>query len=329
MFDETMTASSISEMLSSLPEDSSTNVMKKLTEKGEYVLLDSTAIFSRSENLSFLELGHNSKGMHLPQINVMMLFSSTRTMPTFVRILPGSIADVSAMANTIDMAGVERCVIVADKGFFSADNVDKLKKRHLSYIIPLRRNSSLIPEPEHFMGVFSYDGKPVKYWKRENDVYMFEDPVLKIQEEKDFLLRIQENKRSKKQYDENEINFGKLYLLSDLNEEPERIYRLYKQREYVEYAFNVYKNDLEVDRSYLGDDHMLFSYMFLNLLSLYLHFQILNMLDGKYSVRDVLLILSRIKMYQMEKSEIMSEIPKKANDLVTKLKIDLNMLRKN
>ncbi|MHB1648914.1 MAG: IS1634 family transposase, partial [Thermoplasmataceae archaeon] len=65
------------------------------------------------------------------------------------------------------------------------------------------------------------------------------------------------------------------------------------------------------------------------LLSLYLHFQILNMLDGKYSVRDVLLILSRIKMYQMEKSEIMSEIPKKAKDLVSYLKIDLSILRKN
>ncbi len=172
-------------------------------------------------------------------------------------------------------------------------------------------------------------GKPVKYWKRENDVYVFEDPVLRSEEEKDFLLRIEENKRSKKQYDENEINFGKLYLFSDLNEEPERIYRLYKQREYVEYAFNVYKNDLEADRSYLGDDHMLFTYMFLNLLSLYLHFQILNILDGKYSVRDVLLILSRIKMYQMEKSEIMSEIPKKAKDLVSYLKIDLSILRKN
>ena len=69
--------------------------------------------------------------------------------------------------------------------------------------------------------------------------------------------------------------------------------------------------------------------MFLNLLSLYLHFQILNMLDGKYSVRDVLLILSRIKMYQMEKNEIMSEIPKKAKDLVSYLKIDLSILRKN
>ena len=258
----------------------------------------------------------------------MMLFSATRTMPTFVRILPGSIRGVSAMAKTIDMAGVEKCVIVADKGFFSADNVNKLKKKHLSYIIPLRRNSSLIPEPDHFTGVFMYDGKPVKYWKRENDVYIYEYPVLKSEEEKDYLIRIEENRRNRKQFDENEVNFGKLYLLSDLNEEPERIYRLYKQREYVEYAFNVYKNDLEADRSYLRDDHMLFTYMFLNLLSLYLHFQILNIIDGKYSVRDVLLILSRIKMYRMEKSEIMSEIPKKSRELVEKLEIDLDMLCK-
>ncbi len=328
IMDESMSPDSLSRMLSSLPEDQSIRVMRRLTENGEYVLMDSTAVFSRSENVSFLEVGHNSKGMHLPQINVMMLFSSTRTMPTFVRILPGSIGDVTAMPETIDMAGVEKCVIVADKGFFSADNIKALKKNHLSYIIPLRRNSSLIPEPEHFMNVFLYDGKPVKYWKRENDVYMFEDPILKSEEEKDFLLRIGENKRSRKQYDENEINFGKLYLLSDLTEEPERIYRLYKQREYVEYAFNVYKNDLQADRSYLRDNHMLFTYMFLNLLSLYLHFQILNMIDGKYSVRDVLLILSRIKMYSMERGEIMSEMPKKAKDLVSDLKIDLGILRK-
>lgn len=51
---------------------------------------------------------------------------------------------------------------------------------------------------------------------------------MKPEEEKDFLLRIEENKRSNKQYDENEIHFGKLYLLSDLNVDHKRIYRLYK-----------------------------------------------------------------------------------------------------
>jgi Transposase len=103
---------------------------------------------------------------------------------------------------------------------------------------------------------------------------------------------------------------------------------LYKEREYVEYAFNVYKNDLETDRSYIRDDHMLSSYMFLNLLSLYLHFQLLNMIDGKYSVRDILLILSRIKIYNTGKTEMVSEIPKKAKELISKLGIDLDILRK-
>ena len=144
--------------------------------------------------MPFLEPGHNSKGMHLPQISVMMPFSSARIMPTVARLLPGSIGDVSAMSETVGMAGAEKCVIVADKGFFPSDSIKKLKNKHLSYIIPLRRNSSIIPEPYHFMNVFLYDGKPAKYWKGENDVYIFDDPVLKSWEEKDFPIRIEENK---------------------------------------------------------------------------------------------------------------------------------------
>ena len=35
----------------------------------------------------------------------------------------------------------------------------------------------------------------------------------------------------------------------------------------------------------------------------------------------------RIKMYRMEKSEVMSEITKKVKDLVADLKIDIDILR--
>ena len=102
---------------------------------------------------------------------------------------------------------------------------------------------------------------------------------------------------------------------------------MYKQREYVENAFNVYKNDLKVDMAYLRDDHMMFTYMFFNLLSLYLHFKILNVINGKYSVRDILLILSRIKLYMMENDEIMGEIPMKAREVICDMKIDMSILR--
>ena len=46
-----MSPDSLSRMLSSLPEEQSARVMGRLTEKGEYVLMDSTAVFSRSENI--------------------------------------------------------------------------------------------------------------------------------------------------------------------------------------------------------------------------------------------------------------------------------------
>ena len=96
----------------------------------------------------------------------MMLFSSERSIPIFVRIIPGSIREVSAITMIIDIEGKKRFVIVTEKGFFSADNINKLKKRHLSRIRPLRKNSSLIPEPEHFMNVFLYDSEPVKYGEK-------------------------------------------------------------------------------------------------------------------------------------------------------------------
>jgi transposase len=65
------------------------------------------------------------------------------------------------------------------------------------------------------------------------------------------------------------------------------------------------------------------------MLALNLHFQILNRIDGRYSVRDALLILSRIKIYTLDGAKIMGEIPKRANELVKQLDVDLNMLRKN
>ena len=51
---------------------------------------------------------------------------------------------------------------------------------------------------------------------------MFENLVLKSGEEKNYLFRISDNKRSRKQFYENEVNFGKIYFLSDLNEDLEK-----------------------------------------------------------------------------------------------------------
>ena len=73
-----------------------------------------------------------------------MLFSSSRNEPTFVWVIPGSIRDVSSMSETTEMTNGERCVVISDKGFYPLDNIKKLRKRHLPFIIQLKRNSPLI-----------------------------------------------------------------------------------------------------------------------------------------------------------------------------------------
>lgn len=65
-----------------------------------------------------------------------------------------------------------------------------------------------------------------------------------------------------KKFDENKANSGKPPLLSDLDEDPKWIYSIYKEREYVEYAVNMYKNDQEANRSYLIRAKMFFIYMY-------------------------------------------------------------------
>ena len=68
--------------------------------------------------------------------------------------------------------------------------------------------------------------------------------------------------------------------------------------------------------------------MFPNLLSLYPHFQILTMIDGKYGGGDVLLIPLRINVYRHGKQKIIGGIPKKAKEFMAELKIDLDTLYK-
>jgi hypothetical protein len=50
-------------------------------------------------------------------------------------------------------------------------------------------------------------------------------------------------------------------------------------------------------------------------------------LNKKYSVSDVLLQLSKIKIYEFENSEVLSEIPKKVREIIEALELDIDLLR--
>ena len=56
--------------------------------------------------------------------------------------------------------------------------------------------------------------------------------------------------------------------------------------------------------------------------------RILTVKDENYSIQDILLILSRIKVYSVGGEDTMSKISKDARELVSERKIDVDVLRK-
>ena len=103
----------------------------------EFVLVDLTHVFSLSEDVISSVRGYNSKREFLPQVRMIFLFSLDRHMPTYFRMVPGSIRDVSSLVLTVKESGVEDVVLIGDKGFYSEANVLKLEDEKLHYLLPL------------------------------------------------------------------------------------------------------------------------------------------------------------------------------------------------
>ena len=111
-------------------------------------------------------------------------------------------------------------------------------------------------------------------------------------------------------------------LVSDLDVEPRVVYEQYKVREEIEQAFDYLKNDLEADRSYLGDDLAVRGYFVVVFLAMHIYFKILQRLHecdlvGKVSVREVLYLLSKMQMIvEPSGKEYLCALPKKTEEIL-------------
>ena len=88
------------------------------------------------------------------------------------------------------------------------------------------------------------------------------------------------------------------------------------------------KNQLEVDKTYLQSDDAVYGYFFAIYNALFLYYKILSMLkenglNDKYSVRDVLLIFSKVRLVDFGHRKQLTEIPHKVEKLAKAMGLDL------
>jgi transposase len=321
--------------------DKITAYFSEFTTPGEHVLMDITAMTSRSESLSLAKKGYNSQGGFDPQINLLLIFSQTLTMPIYYRLLPGNIRDVKAFKLSLLESKIRDAILVADKGFYSRQNSEALDEAGLHYLLPLRRNSSLIdyspldkPHKAGMEGYFKYNNRYIWFWsqKIENKkIFHFLDDYLRHSEERDYLDRIQSHPEdySFEEFQEKGKRFGTFTIYTNItNKSAEEIYLIYKTRMNIECAADTLKNLIQADRSYMRDDQALEGWMFINHLALAFFYKIHHLLNkhellSKLSPKDLLIHLSEIKKIKLDHQWKLAEITFSTQKLLTKLNLHI------
>ena len=77
---------------------------------------------------------------------------------------------------------------------------------------------------------------------------------LMYEQESSFISHITKGREKQFSLMERRIEFGKISVLPSLDLDPEVLYSMWKTSEEIEEAFDIMKNDLEGDKTYLKDD---------------------------------------------------------------------------
>ena len=317
--------------------------MKSFIGKGDHIIMDATHLMSHSELIGLARKGYPARsGEYDSQFSLMYIYSATTRMPIYYRLLPGNIREVKAFKNSLLEAGLQKAVIIADKGFYSEANVKMLIEEKLKFILPLKRNSPLIDyQPliennfKEGKSYFHHEKRPIWYrtYPSENKlkVFLFLDEQLRLKEESDYLARIETHQETHSidQYHQIKHRFGTIAMLSALKETPESIYQTYKSRGAIETLFDGMKNILEADHTYMQDEQTLNGWMFINHITLQWYQQLYIELKDKelikkISVNDYIQLLADVKKIRINNKWHLNEFTKNTRDLIEKVGIKID-----
>ena len=310
-------------------------LLKKLFVGEEILLIDSTHIVSQASKNLNAQIGYNSQGVYEPQINLLFLFSHDKQMPLFYRVVTGSVRELRAMKLTMEESGLPSAMIVGDKGFYSKENVEKLEEESWEFILPLRRNSSLIDYSpvkqngkEAFEGYFIFETRPIWFAIHQIEssrrVILFYDEKLKYAEQQDYLTRITEGQDNYtiEQFHQKQHKNGTLAIITNnLKLSAEKVYHYLKSRNEIEVLYDTYKNILEADRTYTHNEFSMEAWHLINFLAVRGYYKLYNRLMAedmlkKIAPMDCLLLMQMHRKLKINGEWVDGEIPKKTKNIV-------------
>ena len=171
-----------------IPSQRSTEIFQSVTEEAkmhffrlqgkrraekEYWAYDSTSISSRSETLRQVKYGKNKDDDQLPQINLALVFGEESKLPFYYRKLAGNVPDVKTiqeLLRELDVLGYEKIKLVMDRGYYSAENINALFKKHLKFLCG---TSSALSFAKDFIREIGSRKDHYEYYNSNLELYVF------------------------------------------------------------------------------------------------------------------------------------------------------------
>ena len=329
-----MSPRSMSDMLRDVGSDRGAQdlVFSDLDMDCRELAMDLSEFFSESGNIPFAEEGYNADHDGSPQINIALVCTLDSGIPVMMRMVPGSVRDLKTVCSTIKEMGRRDAVIVADRGFYSDENIDALDSSGMDFVMPVKRNSLLYDRTMvNEYDLFDYRGRLIRYGKSRFDhhwAYRFKDEAMRMGEEHDAFMRYKEGRLTMEEVENRKKRMGQIIMVSNMDLPPEDIYLMFKRRDSVEKRFRTFKSVLDADSTYLQDTMAAFGHVFVTFLSMY---AIANLEDrirkagllSRMSAEDVLVEYSKAYAVELESGIVDYEVPKKLEEFDARLGMDI------
>ena len=208
-------------------------------------------------------------------VSVLYAYDIEDMEPLCAEVFPGNYIDACSFSAFINDNGINRGVIIADKGFPVSSIAQDLKSRpDLHYITPIKRgdirirDNKMLDFDEVITGTDkNVVGKKVKL-KEGKYLYAFRDAYLAGKEESSVITRSKKKETfDSKGYLSHRDVYGVIVFESDLDLPLGKVYKNYEDRWLLELLFAQYKGEEDLDSSAVQGDYSLIGVEFVNFIA--------------------------------------------------------------
>jgi len=208
-------------------------------------------------------------------VSVLYAYDIEDMEPLCAEVFPGNCIDACSFSAFIHDNGIEKGIIIADKGFPVSSIAEDLKSRpDFHYMIPIKRVDRRIRD-NHMLDfdevVTGTDknivGKKMKL-KKGKYLYSFRDAYLAGKEESSMIIRSKKKENfDSRDYLSHRDVYGVIVFESDLDLPLGKVYKNYEDRWLLELLFAQYKGEECLDFSGVQSDFSLLGVEFVNFIA--------------------------------------------------------------